>query len=113
MAIKVGLVSRLDEPRALEVTAALAKQLRKKGIGVVAEIELAKRGRLGGGKELSDLKFDPSQDRLDYLLEKAGERVLAFFHDFSNTTGGECQLGIPGLHLSQSAQIFRLSYVLG
>lgn len=58
LTIKVGLVSRLDEPRALEVTAALAKQLRKKGIGVIAESELAKRGRLGGGKELSDLKAD-------------------------------------------------------
>jgi len=58
LTIKVGLVSRLDEPRALEVTAVLAKQLRKKGIGVVAEVELAKRGRLGGGKELSDLKAD-------------------------------------------------------
>lgn len=56
MAFKVGLVSRLDEPRALEVASTLAKQLRKKGIVVAAELELAKRGRLGGGTDLSDLK---------------------------------------------------------
>jgi NAD+ kinase len=58
MAFKVGLVSRLDEPRALEVASTLAKQLTKKGIAVTAELELAKRGRLGGGKNLSDLKAD-------------------------------------------------------
>ncbi len=58
MAFKVGLVSRLDEPQALDVAATLAKQLRKKGIAVTAEVELAKRGRLGGGRELSDLKAD-------------------------------------------------------
>jgi NAD+ kinase len=58
MAFKVGLVSRLDEPQALEVAATLAKQLRKKGIAVTAELELAKRGRVGGGKDLSDLKAD-------------------------------------------------------
>jgi NAD+ kinase len=56
--LKVGLVSRLDEPQALEVAATLAKQLRKKGITVTAELELAKRGRLGGGEDLSDLKAD-------------------------------------------------------
>ncbi len=58
MTFKVGLVSRLDEPQALEVAATLAKQLRKKRIGVTAELELAKRGRLGGGRDLSDLKAD-------------------------------------------------------
>lgn len=56
LAFKVGLVSRLDDPRALEVASTLAKQLRKKGIAVTAELELAKRGRLGGGRDLSDLK---------------------------------------------------------
>ena len=54
----VGLVSRLDEPRAIEVASTLAKQLRKRGISVMAELELAKRGRLGGGRDLSDLKAD-------------------------------------------------------
>jgi NAD+ kinase len=58
MAFKVGLVSRLDEPRALEVAVTLAKQLRRRGILVTAELDLAKRGRLGGGKDLSDLKSD-------------------------------------------------------
>ncbi|HUK29233.1 MAG TPA: NAD(+)/NADH kinase [Candidatus Acidoferrales bacterium] len=58
MVFTVGLVSRLDEPQAIEVAAALAKQLRKKGISVMAELELAKRGRLGGGKDLADLKAD-------------------------------------------------------
>lgn len=58
MAFKVGLVSRLDDPQALEVAATLAKQLRKKRIAVTAELELAKRGRLGGGKDLSNLKAD-------------------------------------------------------
>ncbi len=58
MTFKVGLVSRLDEPQALEVAATLAKQLRKKRITVTAELELAKRGRLGGGRDLSDLKAD-------------------------------------------------------
>jgi NAD+ kinase len=56
--LKVGLVSRLDEPRALEVAATLAKHLRKKGIIVKPELELAKRGRLGGGEDLSNLKAD-------------------------------------------------------
>lgn len=58
LTFEVGLVSRLDEPKALEVAAALAKQLRKKHITVKAELELAKRARLGGGKDLSDLKAD-------------------------------------------------------
>ncbi len=58
MTFKVGLVSRLDEPQALDVAATLAKQLRKKGIAVTAELELAKRGRLGGGKDLSELQGD-------------------------------------------------------
>ena len=58
LAFTVGLVSRLDEPRAIEVAATLAKQLRKKGIRVMAELELAKRGRLGGGRDLTDLKAD-------------------------------------------------------
>jgi NAD+ kinase len=51
-------VSRLDDERALDVATSLARQLRKKGIAVTAEIELAKRGRLGGGKDLSDLRSD-------------------------------------------------------
>ena len=58
MAFKVGLVSRLDDQLALEVAATLAKQLRKNGVSVIAELELAKRGRLGGGKDLSDLRAD-------------------------------------------------------
>jgi len=58
MVLRVGLVSRLDDQRALEIAAALARQLRKKGILVVAELDLAKRGRLGGGTDLSDLKSD-------------------------------------------------------
>jgi NAD+ kinase len=58
MALKVGLVSRLDDQQAIEVAATLAKQLRKKGIAVTAELELAKRGRLGGGKDLSNLRSD-------------------------------------------------------
>lgn len=58
MALKIGLVSRLDDSRALEVAATLARELRKKGTLVTAELELAKRGRLGGGKGLSDLKSD-------------------------------------------------------
>ena len=58
LTLKVGLVSRLDEPRALEVAATLAKQLRKRGLVVTAELELAKRGRLGGGKDLANLKAD-------------------------------------------------------
>jgi len=58
MPFKVGLVSRLDDQRALDVATTLARQLRKKGISVAAELELAKRGRLGGGKDLSDLRSD-------------------------------------------------------
>lgn len=57
MGFKVGLVSRLDEPEALDVSSTLAKQLRRKGIAVTAELELARHG-LGGGKNLSDLKAD-------------------------------------------------------
>ncbi len=58
MVLKVGLVSRLDDTRALEVAATLAKQLRKRGVTVNAELELAKRARLGGGKDLTDLRAD-------------------------------------------------------
>lgn len=58
LVFKVGLVSRLDDQRALEVAVALARQLRKKRASVAAELELAKRGRLGGGKDLSDLRGD-------------------------------------------------------
>lgn len=56
MVFKVGLVSRLDDERALEVAGTLARQLRKKGASVIPELELAKRGRLGGGKNLTDLR---------------------------------------------------------
>ncbi len=35
------------------------------------------------------LKFNPRQDELASLLEKAGERVVAFFRDFSNTSSKE------------------------
>jgi len=58
LVFKIGLVSRLDDQRALDVASALAKQLRRNGIAVSAELELAKRARLGGGKDLSDLKSD-------------------------------------------------------
>ena len=58
LVFKVGLVSRLDEPRALEVAGNLARHLRKRGVLVIAETELAKRGRLGGGKFLNELKAD-------------------------------------------------------
>jgi NAD+ kinase len=58
LTFQVGLVSKLDDSRALEVAATLAKQLRKKGISVIAELDLAKQGRLGGGRVLSDLKSD-------------------------------------------------------
>lgn len=58
MPLKIGLVSRLDDQRALDVATTLAKQLRKKGISVAAERELAKQGRLGGGSDFSDLRAD-------------------------------------------------------
>jgi len=58
LGLNVGLVSRLDDERALDVAATLAKTLRKKNVNVTAETELAKRGRLGGGKQLSDLRTD-------------------------------------------------------
>jgi NAD+ kinase len=58
MAFRIGLVSRLDDTRALDVAVTLAKQLRKKGSLVTPELDLAKRGHLGGGEELSDLKPD-------------------------------------------------------
>jgi NAD+ kinase len=58
LVFKVGLVSRLDDQRALDVATSLAKQLRTRGIHVTAEFELAKRGRLGGGNDLSELRSD-------------------------------------------------------
>jgi NAD+ kinase len=58
LVFRVGLVSRLDEPQALEVARDLARQLRRKGISVAAELDLAKRGRLGGGVYLSELRAD-------------------------------------------------------
>jgi len=58
LVFKIGLVSRLDDQRALDIASGLAKQLRRSGIAVSAELELAKRARLGGGKDLSDLKSD-------------------------------------------------------
>lgn len=58
MVYKVGLVSRLDDQRALDVAKSLAKQMRRRGISVAAELELAKQGRLGGGTDLSSLRSD-------------------------------------------------------
>jgi NAD+ kinase len=58
MVLKVGLVSRLDDPEALVVARTLARQLRKRGLSITAELEMAKRGRLGGGRELSDMRAD-------------------------------------------------------
>jgi len=40
-------------------------------------------------KELSHLEFNPSQEKLKYLLENVGERVKTFFSDFSNTSAKE------------------------
>ncbi len=39
--------------------------------------------------QLSFLKFSQSQNQLDYLLKQAGDRVTAFFRDFSNTASKE------------------------
>jgi hypothetical protein len=39
--------------------------------------------------ELRFLKFTESQDLLDSLLKQAGDRVIAFFRDFSNTSSKE------------------------
>jgi NAD+ kinase len=58
LAFKVGLVSRLDEPEALDVARNLARQLRKRGVSVIAESELAKLGQLGGGTYLKELRAD-------------------------------------------------------
>ena len=58
MVFKVGLVSRLDDPRALEVARNLAQQLRKEGVSVIAESDLARVGRLGGGTYLRELRAD-------------------------------------------------------
>ncbi len=40
-------------------------------------------------KELKFLKFNESQDQLDYLLKRAGDRVVAFYRDFSNASSKE------------------------
>jgi len=58
LVLKVGVVSRLDDERALEVAGILARQLRKRKVSVTTELELAKRGRLGGGRNLSDMHAD-------------------------------------------------------
>jgi NAD+ kinase len=58
LVLRVGLVSRLDDQRAFEVASALTRQLRKRGATVTTELELAKRDRLGGGKNLSDMRAD-------------------------------------------------------
>lgn len=58
MVCKVGLVSRLDDQRALDVAKSLTRQMRRRGISVAAELELAKQGRLGGGTDLSELRSD-------------------------------------------------------
>jgi len=58
LVFKVGLVSRLDDPKALEVARDLARQLRKEGVSVIAESELARVGRLGGGTYLRELRAD-------------------------------------------------------
>jgi len=55
---RVGIVSRLDDERALGVAASLARRLRRKGFAVVAELAVAKVGRLGGGRDLTDLRAD-------------------------------------------------------
>lgn len=58
MVFRVGLVSRLDESEALDVARSLARRLRKEGVSVIVESELAKVGRLGGGTYLRELKAD-------------------------------------------------------
>jgi len=58
LAFRVGLVSRLDESQALDVARNLARHLRKRGVSVVVESELAKAGRLGGGTYLKELRAD-------------------------------------------------------
>ncbi len=40
-------------------------------------------------QELSGVKFSLNQDTLSFLLEQAGERVVAFFQDFANTSARE------------------------
>jgi len=45
--------------------------------------------RLNYRAELIDLEYNPSQERLDSLMREVGERVEAFFRDFSNTSSKE------------------------
>jgi hypothetical protein len=40
-------------------------------------------------RELADLEFNANQDELDFILRKVGEKVEAFFRDFSNTASKE------------------------
>jgi VWFA-related protein len=40
-------------------------------------------------QELSGVTFDPGQDQLKFLLQQAGDRVIAFFRDFSNASSKE------------------------
>jgi hypothetical protein len=49
----------------------------------------AKELRKFYGNQLDFLKFNKSQDQLDYLLKQAADRVLAFFRDFSNVASKE------------------------
>jgi NAD+ kinase len=58
LGFKIGLVSRLDDQRALDVATSLAKRLKTAEIFFQAESELARLGRLGGGKPLTDLRAD-------------------------------------------------------
>jgi VWFA-related protein len=41
------------------------------------------------GTQLNYLKFSENQDQLDILLKQAGDRVIAFFRDFSNVASKE------------------------
>lgn len=58
MVLRVGLVSRLDDQKALSVAGSLARQLKRRRVTVIAELELAKRSRLSGGRNLSDMRAD-------------------------------------------------------
>lgn len=39
--------------------------------------------------QLGSVEFNPNQSQLNYLLEKVGENVIAFFRNFSNTSSKE------------------------
>jgi hypothetical protein len=88
-AMSIHTTQALDQKDPAAVSQTPSQQNAPAGAENKAVVEMTIRELRRFDPEISYLKFNPSQDKLADLLKKVGDRVVAFFRDFSNTSSRE------------------------